>query len=177
MTRRLVDVVLEDDGWADLNLEDLAETSARRTLVHLGLVPAEYEISLLAGSDARIAQLNAEFRDKPVPTNVLSWPSEERSASVDGESPVPPVDGDADDPAELGDIALARETCLAEARSAGRDPAQHLCHLIVHGVLHLLGYDHERDKDAALMERLEVEILEQLGIPSPYSDDGALDPP
>lgn len=162
-----VETIIEEDNWAQLDLEVLAETAAAAALSHLGLAPEAWEISLLACDDARIATLNAEFRGKSLPTNVLSWPSEERSAETDGARPeLPEAMGDP----ELGDIAIAYETCAREAADAGKMMKDHVTHLIVHGTLHLLGYDHETDLDAALMERLEVEILATLGVPDPYSE-------
>lgn len=158
------DVLIEEEGWAALDLAALAERAERATLERLGLEPAAFEIALLACDDARIAALNADFRGKAVPTNVLSWPSDERGAARAGEMPLPP---DPADP-ELGDIAIAWETCLREADKAGKPLADHVTHLVVHGILHLLGFDHERDPDAALMEALEVEILGKLGLPAPY---------
>ncbi|WP_152493030.1 rRNA maturation RNase YbeY [Roseovarius sp. THAF27] len=160
-----VDTVVEDDRWQDAGLERLAERAAEATLAHLGLDPAEWEIAVLGCDDARIAALNEDFRDKAGPTNVLSWPSAERGAEVDGAMPEPPEAGP--DP-ELGDIAIAYETCAKEAEAAGRPMQDHVTHLVVHGILHLLGYDHVRDKDATLMERTEVEILGKLGLPDPY---------
>lgn len=164
----LVDTLTEDARWAEFGLEDLAEGAARATLAHLGLPAAGFLVSLLGCSDARIAVLNADFRGRPQPTNVLSWPSEERGAEMDGGAPARPRPGPPGDPAELGDIAIAWETCRAEAEAAGRPMADHVRHLLVHGVLHLLGYDHIRDKDAAVMEGLEVEILASLGVDDPY---------
>lgn len=164
----LVDCLIEDHRWNALALEPLAETAARATLQALGLRITGFSISLLAADDARIAVLNGDFRGKPVPTNVLSWPSDERGAPVDGARPALPRPGTRDDPAELGDIALAYDTCLREAAAAGLAPAVHVAHLLVHGLLHLLGYDHIRDKDAALMEDTEVGILASLGISNPY---------
>ena len=160
----MTDVVLEDARWSAVQVEDLAGRAVTAALDHLGLGGA-WEVVVLACDDSRIATLNADFRGKPRPTNVLSWPSEERGAEADGGAPVPP---DPADP-ELGDIALAYETCAAEAAAAGKSLADHATHLIVHGTLHLLGYDHERDADATLMERLEVEILGKLGLADPYS--------
>ncbi len=153
---------IEDARWAELGLPALAQRAYAGAMVHLGLAPEAYEISLLGDGDARIAQLNAQFRGKPTPTNVLSWPSQERGAAQDGGPPDPPEDE------ELGDIALAWETCAREAEAAGKPMVDHVTHLVVHGVLHLLGYDHERDADATLMERIETEILETLGVPDPY---------
>jgi probable rRNA maturation factor len=163
----LVDVLVEDPRWKAMGLVSLAEKAAQAALEHLGLKPSCFEISLLACSDARIAALNADFRGKPAPTNVLSWPSEERGADAPGGQPYLPT-AHGEDAEELGDIAIAYETCRREAEQAGRDPSAHVCHLLVHGVLHLLGYDHMTEEDAALMEGLEVEILATMGIDDPY---------
>ncbi len=167
MRRRimLMDVMIEDRRWRALDLGPLAERAGRAALMHAGLDPTAFEISLLACNDARIAALNEDFRGKPQPTNVLSWPSEERAPARAGAMPVPPEAGR--DP-ELGDIAIAYETCAAEADAGGKPLADHVAHLIVHAVLHLLGYDHIRDEDATLMEACEVAILGKLGVPDPY---------
>ncbi|HKK87097.1 MAG TPA: rRNA maturation RNase YbeY [Roseovarius sp.] len=161
----LTDTLMEDHRWQEFGLEALAETAARATLTHLGLDPADWQIAVLACDDARIATLNAEFREKSAPTNVLSWPSEDRAADAPGASPVLPQPGF--DP-ELGDIAIAYDTCAREAAEQGKPFADHVTHLMVHGVLHLLGYDHIRDQDATLMETTEVAILGKLGLPDPY---------
>jgi len=166
----LTDMIIEDERWFDTALETLAETAAGAALDHLGLEPLAFEIAILACDDAHIATLNAEFREKPAPTNVLSWPSEERGARTDGDMPELPVVAGQDGPAqELGDIAIAYETCLREAEEAGKPLDHHLTHLIIHATLHLLGFDHIRDKDATLMEGIETEILGKMGIPDPYS--------
>ncbi|MCX7646969.1 MAG: rRNA maturation RNase YbeY [Rhodobacteraceae bacterium] len=167
-----VETICEDPRWEAENLPAVAEAASEAALRHLGLDPARFEIAVLAADDARIAALNADFRGKPQPTNVLSWPSQERGAAREGDAPAPPSPGTPEDPAPLGDIALAWETCLREAEEAGKALADHVRHLVVHGVLHLLGYDHVRDGDAALMERLEVEILASLGVADPYSPTG-----
>lgn len=169
MTPAVVDTVIEDARWEEFGLEDLAQGAATAALVRLGLVPEQFEIVLMGADDARIAALNADFRGKPQPTNVLSWPAEERGAEDEGAVPEPPEAGTPDDPEPLGDIALAWETCAREAAEAGKPMSEHVTHLIVHGTLHLLGYDHQRDGDATLMERLEAEILASLGVANPYS--------
>ncbi len=158
-----VDVVIEDPRWEDAGLEALAERASAATFRHLRLAPEDWEVTVLGCDDRRIAELNAGFRGKPGPTNVLSWPSEERGSEVAGQEPKPPA-GDR----ELGDIALAFETCQREAAEQGKRPEQHYLHLIVHGVLHLLGYDHVRDGDGDLMESHEIAILAELGVPDPY---------
>ncbi|NHB75378.1 rRNA maturation RNase YbeY [Rhodobacter calidifons] len=164
----LVETVIEDTRWEAFGLAALAESAARAALAGLGLPMAGFAISVLGCDDARIAALNADFRGRPVPTNVLSWPSEERGADSVGEAPTLPEPGDVEDPEPLGDIAIAWETCAREAGEQGKPMADHVTHLIVHATLHLLGYDHIEDEDAALMEALEVRILASLGVSDPY---------
>ena len=165
----MLDVVLEEPRWSALDLEALAGRAVRATLVRLELPSEAVEISLLACDDARMAVLNAEFRDKATPTNVLSWPSEDLAPEMPGGLPSRPQPGP-DGSLALGDIAISWETCAGEAEAAGRQIADHVTHLIVHGLLHLLGYDHTTDADAARMEALEVEILGTFGLDDPYRD-------
>jgi probable rRNA maturation factor len=164
----LVETMIEDTRWEAFGLSGLAERASHATLAALDLPLVGFQISLLGCDDARIAALNADFRGKPQPTNVLSWPSDERGAAEPGGRPYLAAPGSADDPESLGDIAIAWETCAAEAAAAGKPMADHVTHLVVHGVLHLLGFDHIDDADAALMEGLEVRILASLGLSDPY---------
>ena len=161
----LTETIIEDERWQGAGLDRIAERAAIGVFGHLELEPGEFEISVLGCDDARIAALNADFRGKPAPTNVLSWPSDERGAAEEGTPPRLPQAGAE---RELGDIAIAYETCAHEADVAGKPLADHATHLIVHAVLHLLGYDHIRDKDATLMEATEAAILGKLGIDNPY---------
>ncbi|MCB1367693.1 MAG: rRNA maturation RNase YbeY [Rhodobacteraceae bacterium] len=168
MPEPLADLVIEDESWQALDLGQLAEQSFRAALAGAGIAPEGYEIALLACDDVRIADLNREFRDKPAATNVLSWPVEDLAPDSDGGIPVPPPRPDGPFAESLGDIAIAYGTCRAEAEAAGIAFDDHVSHLLVHGCLHLLGYDHVRDKDATRMEALEVAILAKLGIANPY---------
>ncbi len=104
------------------------------------------EITIVLANDAFVRKLNHEFRGKDKPTNVLSFPGEDH----------------------LGDIILARQTILREAKEQGKTARDHAVHLIVHGMLHVQGYDHESRKDAEKMEALEIKILKKLGISNPY---------
>ena len=158
-----VEIVLEDPRWEDAGLAILAESAFAATLSHLGLSPDDWETAVLACSDQQITELNTRFRDESTATNVLSWPSEERGAISEGAHPNAPT-GDR----ELGDIAISYETCVKEAQKSGRTLTDHATHLIVHGILHLLGYDHERDGDGDLMEATEIAILAKLGVSNPY---------
>jgi probable rRNA maturation factor len=155
-----VDVLTESPLW---DAEPGAEAVVRRAITQAAAVegsadPAA-EVSVLLCDDGVIAALNARWRGRDEPTNVLSFPA--------------PPTGDPAAPAHLGDIAIACETVIREAREQGQPVTQHLAHLAVHGFLHLLGYDHVTDGEAERMERLEREILASLGIPDPYASRDA----
>lgn len=162
-----VDILIEDARWEAAGLEGLAARAFGACFAHLGLEVAYFELALLACDDARITGLNEDFRAKPSPTNVLSWPAEERTPAAPGTRPDLPKASDGP-PTELGDIAIAFETCAAEAAAAQKPLAEHATHLLVHGFLHLLGYDHICDEDAVLMEACEAEILGTIGLADPY---------
>jgi probable rRNA maturation factor len=126
------------------------------------------EIAVMLTDDATIRTLNKDFRGIDKPTNVLSFPAPEIGGGRD--------EGDQDEaPRALGDIAIAYETLRREADEEGKPFTHHLSHLAVHGFLHLIGYDHETDDEAEVMEALEVEILTQLGIPDPYAERERMD--
>lgn len=158
-----IDINFEDARWAEAGLAALVSASARAVFGHFGLGEA-WHVSVLACGDARISELNAAFRGKPVATNVLAWPSNDLSAGVAGAAPIPP---DTTDP-ELGDIAISFDTMQREARVGGLSLADHTRHLLVHALLHCLGYDHIDDTDAELMESAEIEILARMGVANPY---------
>ena len=121
------------------------------------------ELAVMLTDDAGIRTLNGNWRGIDKPTNVLSFPALE---------PAGPVGPD-DAPRMLGDIAIAYQTTRKEADDEQKPFDHHLSHLAVHGFLHLIGYDHEKDDDAEAMEALEQQILAQLGIPDPYADRDA----
>ena len=132
--------------------------AAAAEIVNAGL--GETELAVMLTDDAGIRTLNSNWRGIDKPTNVLSFPA------------LPPTGpgGPDDAPRMLGDIAIAYETTRREADDEQKPFDHHLSHLAVHGFLHLIGYDHEKDDDAETMEALEREILAQLGIPDPYAD-------
>lgn len=159
-----VEIVIEDPRWEDAGLPVLAERAAVATLDFLDRRDAT--LVVLGCDDARIAGLNADFRGKPRATNVLSWPAVEHAPRRPGAAPVIPEDQ------ELGDIAIAWETCAAEAAAQGKTLDAHVTHLLVHAILHLAGYDHGLEEDAETMEQAERSILATLGIADPYLDHG-----
>ncbi|HTK34914.1 MAG TPA: rRNA maturation RNase YbeY [Caulobacteraceae bacterium] len=146
-----VAIEVEDEAWTEA-LADAEAIVERAALAALSsLPPGEIEISVLLTDDATIRALNARFRDKDAATNVLSFPAPAFARP------------------HLGDLALAFGTCAAEAKAQDKTLADHLSHLTVHGVLHLLGYDHEADEEAEVMEQMERTILKTLGVSDPYA--------
>jgi len=164
----LVDIVIEDDRWSDIDIETLAAQACEAVLAELGYDAGAYEIAILACDDARITMLNADFRAAERATNVLSWPSLAREPDASGSPPpLTAPDGRAE-PEFLGDIAISIDTCATEALGQHKPLDNHVTHLLVHGSLHLLGYDHGLERQAVVMEGLETAILAKLGIANPY---------
>lgn len=162
MSEPLVDLMIEEPGWqAWAELAEAAESGARLALEETGRDPAEWQIALLACSDARIAELNAGFRGRESVTDVLSFPA------FHGAPPVA-SGGAPGSRTPLGDVAIALETTRKDASLRGLDLKDHVIHLILHSVLHLLGYDHMSVEEAAVMEELEVRALARIGLPDPY---------
>lgn len=160
-----VEVIVEHAAWRT-HLPALSKQAWNMVSNHLHMDP-DHEICVLGCDDARIQALNGSFRQKDAPTNVLSWPSAQRPVPTIAH-PFEPWVLDAGSP-ELGDMALAFETCQNEAFEQQKPFEAHVLHLLVHGMLHLLGFDHISEEEAAVMEATEVIILEQNGVVNPYS--------
>ncbi|HUF87296.1 MAG TPA: rRNA maturation RNase YbeY [Thermohalobaculum sp.] len=174
----LVDLAVEEPAWlAELpGLARLAGTAARLACEAAGLDPAQVSVSLLACDDARIARLNRAHRGGAGPTNVLSWPAFALAPVRPGglpPAPPAPLPG-ARQP--LGDVAIALQTARREAAALRIPLKDHVLHLILHGCLHLLGFDHADEEDAETMEGLETRALQRIGVPDPYSRGGAAGP-
>jgi len=156
----LTEVLVVADCW---QTEPEVETVIHRAINAAAEIAdadvGEAELAVMLTDDAGIRTLNNNWRGIDKPTNVLSFPALQPTAGAP-----------ADAPRMLGDIAIAYETTRKEADDEERPFDHHLSHLAVHGFLHLIGYDHEKDDDAEAMEGLEREILAQLGIPDPYTD-------
>jgi len=153
----LVDLAVEAGDWPpEEELSAIIARATEATVAELGVVPPDgCELGVVFTDDNEIAVLNAEWRGKDKPTNVLSFPS--GMPSPPGQLPL-----------LLGDIVLAWRTINAEAALDGKPFDHHLTHLVVHGILHLLGYDHEDEQEAEAMEALERRVLARLAIPDPY---------
>jgi len=150
----VIEVEIEQSAWTDA-VPDAAALVERAALAALGGV--EGDVVVLLTDDEAVRDLNARFRDQNRPTNVLSFPAADMT--IPGQPP------------HLGDLVLAFGVCAAEAEAQGKTLADHLSHLTVHGVLHLLGRDHEAEADAEAMEGEERSILARLGVADPYRRD------
>jgi probable rRNA maturation factor len=157
----ITEVLVVADGW---QIEPGAQDVIQRAIAAAAEIAdadtGDAELAVMLTDDAGIRTLNSNWRGIDKPTNVLSFPALQ---------PTGPVGPD-DAPRMLGDIAIAYDTTRREADDEQKPFDHHLSHLAVHGFLHLIGYDHEKDGDAEAMETLEREILAQLGIPDPYAD-------
>lgn len=143
------EVIGESPLWAYAGVDETTVQRATDALwSRVAQAPGITEVSVLLTSDERVRALNAQFRGKDQPTNVLSFPS--------------------GDDEYIGDIALGVETVTGEAEELGVTLGDHVIHLVIHGTLHLLGYDHETNEDAEEMETMEVLVLKDLGIANPY---------
>lgn len=142
-----IDISAQHSAWRG------RQTAARRALAAAAAAESKSgAVSLLLGDDAALQALNKSWRGKDKPTNVLSFPAPNGQGG------------------ELGDIALAAETVAAEAAEQGKSFEAHMAHLLVHGFLHLVGYDHEQDEEAERMEARERVILAELGYADPYAE-------
>lgn len=155
----MIDVEIEDDAWLDAlpRAATLARDAAQAALEAAGRLPPEAAgyglVTVLLTDDEAVAELNGEYRRKAGPTNVLSFPASQNPEGF------------------LGDVALAYGVCVREAGEQGKTLAHHLQHLVAHGVLHLVGYDHMSEDEAVEMEGLERRLLAALGVPDPYAAD------
>ena len=169
ISRISVAVTMLDPDWPQAvpAADEVARRAAAAALSVSGtaaeaLAARDAEISLVLADDATLRRYNRDYRGIDKPTNVLAF----ATAELPGGAELP---GQAEGPLLLGDVLLARETLTCEAGEQGKRPADHLSHLVVHGVLHLLGQDHQNEVEAKVMERLEVAALGRLGVADPYA--------
>jgi probable rRNA maturation factor len=153
-----IDISAESEGWTNVpDLEACVRRAAEAAMLDNEAPPSE--ISVVLSDDEHIRELNKHHRGMDKPTNVLSFPAARMKTPAGA-------------PRILGDIVLAFETVAREAKEESKSIQNHLSHLVVHGVLHLLGYDHEDEDEAEMMEARERQILAKLGIPDPYAERG-----
>lgn len=165
----MIDVaLLREEPWPDGDWDALAPRAVAAAVAQspygeLATTPASIEVSVRLADDDAVQMLNRQYRHKDAPTNVLSFPMVQPDLLQ--------ALGNTDDgEVLLGDIVLAHDVCAAEAKARGVSLAEHATHLMVHGTLHLLGYDHDDEADGDAMEAMEAAALASLGLASPYED-------
>ncbi|MGH6855344.1 MAG: rRNA maturation RNase YbeY [Aestuariivirga sp.] len=152
----IVSIEVDDAGWQSIPaLAELTRSAVDATVARVGALHENLETAILFTDDATMARLNAQWRGKPHATNILSFPAES----------IPVPEGEA---RPLGDIVLAWGVVAGEAQAQATALPHHAAHLIVHGLLHLLGYDHQTDAGEASMQELERQILKELGYSHPH---------
>lgn len=160
-----IDLLIDDDRWSENDFAPIIQDVVRQTLASIDFFHP-IEISIMLCDDSKIQQLNADFREQNKPTNVLSFPQLDIK-ELETLKNKPYINEKLS--TLLGDIAIAYETTLNESKEQQKSFQNHVTHLCVHGLLHLLGYDHIEDNEATEMEGLEVKILNEFKIPNPYS--------
>lgn len=154
-----ISITIDDAGWRNLSdAEGLVRRAIRAAAAAAGHDGQCDEVAVVLGSDAQVASLNSKWRGKSQPTNVLSFPAARPAAIPDG-AILP-----------LGDIILAYGVVAAEANSHSKAFSAHVSHLVIHGMLHLLGYDHLDDGDAGEMEAIEITAMKRIGLSNPYEE-------
>lgn len=157
MTKATVVISVGEPGWRDFGVTPTRVRAAARLALARGREhnkiagPKGWRLTVLLAGDDHLRELNLRFRGNDRPTNVLSFPASENGGGY------------------LGDVALALGVAAREARTTGKKLVDHALHLTVHGVLHLLGYDHRKPGEARTMERLEIAVLHELGVANPYT--------
>lgn len=164
-TKPEIDVSVQEDEWLRSFLDvEKVSTDAMTLALSMAQLPKvvngrEIEASIVLANDDLLQVLNREYRGKDKPTNVLSF------ASLDSDDPLPP-----EGPVHIGDIVLSYQTLDREAKEQGKFFKDHFIHIVVHGTLHLLGYDHMTEDEANIMESTEIRILEKMNIQNPYTE-------
>lgn len=148
----LIDYRIEPGSWEDIDCGAISNSCANA--LRAAFPDANWPVNVLYSKDAMLAELNQKFRKRHGPTNVLSFPAAD--AEFGGNY--------------LGDVILAYETCKREAQEAAKTMTDHATHLLLHGVLHLLGFNHEQEEDAIRMEEMETKLLMSIGVADPYKE-------
>ncbi|MEM7620915.1 MAG: rRNA maturation RNase YbeY [Pseudomonadota bacterium] len=155
-----IEIIEKSELWKNLDIIEQGIASAVEETIYQNNATRDvsYQVTIVLSNDEEIQNLNNLFRNINKPTNVLSFPFGDNSK-------LPPLDA-----IPLGDIVLSFETIEHEANTQGIKFDHHLYHMVIHGLLHLLGYDHETEKDAIRMEAKEIEIMQKLALPNPYAN-------
>ena len=165
-----INVIFKDERWVKIPLEEIAKGALKLISDRFSVKDNNFEVSLLASNDAEIKELNKKFRGNDSSTNIISWPELETQPREPGHFPVQmdKLKSDSKGAIFLGNLAISFERCSTEAEEKNIFFADHMLHLLLHGYLHLIGFDHQNELDATLMEDIEIGLLSGAGIKNPY---------
>ena len=165
-----INVIFEDKRWVKIPLEEIAKVALKLIIERFLVKDNNFEVSLLASNDTEIRELNKSFRGNDSSTNIISWPEQEVQLREPGNCPVQmdKFRPDSEGIIFLGNLAISFERCSTEAEEKNIYFDDHILHLLLHGCLHLIGFDHQNELDANLMENIEIRLLSGVGIKNPY---------
>lgn len=167
-------IVYKDDRWKKIPLQKIAQSSLNLIVDKILHKEKQLEISILASNDFELAKLNKQYRGSSTPTNILAWPEHDFKRSTPGALPnyTSTSYSDFEGLDFIGNLAISFDRCSIESEETNIIFDNHLTHLLVHGCLHLIGFDHHDELDARLMEDVERKLLSELGIKNPYETIG-----
>ena len=167
------DVVIKDKRWRKIPLEEIAGSALKLVIANFLGNDKKFGVSILASNNAEIRELNKSFRGKNTSTNIISWPEYSLQSKKPGDFPekLSRVKTDYEGETFLGNLAISFERCSTEAGEKKINLEDHILHLFLHGFLHLIGFDHQHELDANLMENIEITLLSGVGIKNPYELD------
>ena len=163
-------ILLKDKRWAEVPLEKIAESALKLVIENFLENKIHFEVSILASNDTKIREFNKNFRGQKTITNIISWPEHELQPKQPGHFPekLDKSKFDTEGTIFLGNLAISYERCSTEAKEKNVNFEDHMLHLLLHGFLHLVGFDHQNDLDANVMENIEIKLLSGVGIKNPY---------
>ena len=165
-----INILINDLRWSKTKLQDTCERSFGLAMSVSDEMNFNPEVSILACNDKEICELNEKFRGQNSPTNILSWPEYELKSEIPGQPPrkMKAVVEEASRLTFIGNLAISFDRCSTESKESEITFDDHMTHILLHGCLHLLGFDHQNDLDANLMEGMEINLLSSIGIKNPY---------
>ena len=165
-----INIIFKDKRWMKIPLEEIAKGALKLIADRFAAKENNFEISILASNDNEIKELNKNFRGTDSITNIISWPEQESQSRQAGHLPIKmdKFKSDSEGIIFLGNLAISFERCSTEAKEKNTYFEDHILHLLLHGCLHLIGFDHQNESDATLMENIEIRLLSGVGIKNPY---------
>ena len=166
----IINIIFKDKRWVTIPLEEIGKGALKLVIDKFLGQDHNFEVSILASNDVEIRELNKNFRGNNSNTNIISWPEHETQSNQPGHIPdlVDKLKSGYEGLSFLGNLAISFDRCFMEAEEKNIHFEDHVLHLLTHGCLHLIGFDHQNELDANLMEDIEIRLLSGVGIKNPY---------